>query len=217
MAVTWDPFGTLAQTLWIGGGQWSGKSTVSRILAHRYGIPAYHQDYHSARGHWDRQVAAAAREGRTVVAPTQQSMYVDRTPEESAADALAALHHTFEWVLDDLRAFVSGRPIVAEGWALRPELVVPLVPDRRQMIVMVPTDEFRAWQAVQLDRAAVDPGGVTDVELAQRNRMERDRLVALDAVGQARRLGVRVYEVDGSVPAEAVADVVAGHFGLASN
>lgn len=27
-----DPFGTIANALWIGGGQWAGKSTVARLL-----------------------------------------------------------------------------------------------------------------------------------------------------------------------------------------
>jgi len=28
-----DPFGTIRNALWIGGGQWAGKSTVARLLA----------------------------------------------------------------------------------------------------------------------------------------------------------------------------------------
>lgn len=36
--------------------------------------------------------------------------------------------------------------------------------------------------------------------------------MAEDAVGQARRLDVRVLEVDGSRPVEAVAEEVARHF-----
>src|SRR5262249_4977300 len=137
--VTWDPFGTLAQTLWIGGGQWAGKSTVANLLAKRYGLTAYHQDYHNARAHWDRRYAAAARSGGTLEPPTPESMYVAVTPEQSAAHALEALHQSFEWALDDLRALVSGRPVVAESWVLRPSLVAPILPDLRQMIVMVPT------------------------------------------------------------------------------
>jgi hypothetical protein len=38
------PFGTLRGALWIGEGQWAGKSTVARILALRYGLTAYHYD-----------------------------------------------------------------------------------------------------------------------------------------------------------------------------
>ena len=43
--------------------------------------------------------------------------------------------------------------------------------------------------------------------------MERDRLIAADAVAQARRGGIRVLEVDGSADATRVADEVAVHFG----
>ncbi|WP_410578599.1 hypothetical protein [Amycolatopsis sp. lyj-108] len=53
---------------------------------------------------------------------------------------------------------------------------------------------------------------VSDPERAQRNRVARDRLVAEDAVRAADSLGVRVLEIDGSIAAEAVADVVAEHF-----
>ena len=38
----WDPFGTLQNTLWIGGGQWAGKSTqdadtITGIVADHFG------------------------------------------------------------------------------------------------------------------------------------------------------------------------------------
>ena len=42
----WDRFTTLQRALWIGGGQWAGKSTVAGILAQRYGLTHYHYDYH---------------------------------------------------------------------------------------------------------------------------------------------------------------------------
>ena len=66
--MTWDPFGTIASTLWIGGGQWCGKSTVARILASRLRLTAYHCDYANANGHIDRHTAAGLAAG-TVVTP----------------------------------------------------------------------------------------------------------------------------------------------------
>ena len=211
--MTWDPFGTLAQTLWIGGGQWAGKSTVSNVIAKKYGVTAYHCDYHSGRAHFDRRIAAETARGVELTPPTAEHMYLDLTPAEAAAEALDVLATTFEWALDDLRALVAGRPVIAEGWTLRPELVAPILPSIRQMIVMVPTDEFRLHQSVHLDRASRPHQPVSDLERAQRNRLERDRLVAVDAVGQARRLGIRVLEVDGSIGVAGLVDIVADHFG----
>jgi hypothetical protein len=53
---------------------------------------------------------------------------------------------------------------------------------------------------------------VSDPERAQRNRVARDRLVAGDAVRTASKRGMAIVEVDGSLSAEEVADIVAGHF-----
>ncbi|GAB3722961.1 hypothetical protein GCM10027598_38290 [Amycolatopsis oliviviridis] len=207
-----DPFGTLGQALWICGGQWAGKSTVSRLLAHRHGITVYHYDFHDARAHQDRRVAHRVHNGLPAADPDPDTVWVDTTPERMAADTIAGFPARFEWALDDLRALVSGRPILAEGWGLRPELVAPLLDSPRRMIVMVPTGDFREHQLRVLPRAAAVVQRVSDPARAQRNRIERDRLVAEDAVRAAKGLGIRVLEIDGSQDADAVADVVAAHF-----
>lgn len=208
----WDPFGTLHQTLWIGGGQWAGKSTVARILALRHGLTAYHYDYHDARGHNDRRIAHRIARGEPPAEPPPDSVWVDPTPEEMAGDTLAGFPTRFEWALDDLRALVSGRPIIAEGWGLRPDLVAPLIDSPRRMVVLVPAHEFRLHQLRVLPRAAAFSHRVSDPGRAQQNRLARDRLVADDAVRSARNLGIRVLEVDGTRDAEAIADIVADHF-----
>ncbi|MGP4094224.1 hypothetical protein [Nonomuraea sp. KM90] len=207
----WDPFGTLRRVLWIGGGQWAGKSTVARLLAVRYGLTAYHYDYHDARGHNDRRIARRVALGRPPEGPDLEQVWVDTTPADMAEETLAGFPVRFEWALDDLRALVSGRPVIAEGWGLRPELVAPIAGSLGQMVVMVPAPAFRDRQLRELSRTAFGHE-VSDPARAQRNRLERDRLVAEDAVRSARRLGIRVIEVDGSQDAAAVADLVADHF-----
>jgi hypothetical protein len=210
--MTWDPFGTLARALWIGGGQWAGKSTVANLLAHRHGLTSYHYDYHAARGHWDRRVAAALTAGEPAPVIDAERWYIQFTAQESADYALSTFPDRFGYTLDDLRALVSGRPVLAEGWGLRPEAVTAVAPSPDRMVVMVATDEFREHQLATLPRASAMNHQVSDPQLAVRNRAARDRLLAHDAVAQARRLGVRVIEVDGSRDAEAVADLVADHF-----
>lgn len=206
-----DPFGTLASALWIGGAQWAGKSTVTRILAARYGLTAYHHDYPAIRAHLDRQAAARARAGLPYVEAAPPD-WLGSTPEALAAACLAGFAERFEYVLDDLRALVSPRPVLAEGFGLRPEAMVPLLEEPGRMVVMVPTEEFQHYQARTLERARAVGAVVSDPALAQVRRLGRDRLLAEEAVRKARELGVRVLEVDGSLDAEAVADVVAGWF-----
>ncbi|WP_413796830.1 hypothetical protein [Streptomyces iranensis] len=209
----WDPFGTLHRALWIGGGQWAGKSTVARRLAVQYGVTVYHYDYHDARGHNDRRIARRAALAEPTTEPDLDRMWVHTTPEAMATETLAGFPDRFQWALDDLRALVSGHPIIAEGWGLRPELVAPIVDSPRRMIVMVPTAEFRDQQVRELPRAASLGHPVSDPAQAQSNRLARDRLVAEEAVRRAHQLGIRVIAIDGSRDAAAVAEIVADHFG----
>jgi hypothetical protein len=208
----WDPDTTLRQALWIGGGQWAGKSTVAGILAERYGLTWYHYDYHDARGHDDRRLARRTRRGDAFVEPDWDAYWVRTNPAAMAREVLAGFVERFDWVRDDLRGMTSPYPVVAEGWGLRPDLVVPVAGSADRMVILVPTDDFRRQQVERVPRAGAVSQPVGDPERAQRNRLERDRLVALDAVDQADRYGIRVFEIDGRRDAAAVADMVAEHF-----
>jgi len=208
----WDPVSTLRRTLWISGAQWAGKSTVATILAGRHGLTCYHYDVHDARGHQDRRLAAMVRRGETPADVDWEAYWTGLTPREQADRAIASFAERFTWVQDDLRALLSARPILAEGWGLRPELVLPVAGSAGQLVVLVPTEEFRQEQLARTERAGAVAHRLSDPALAQRNRIERDRLVAADLVAQARRLEVRVIEVDGTRDADGVADLVADHF-----
>jgi hypothetical protein len=208
---SWDPFGTLHAALWIGGAQWAGKSTVSRILAARHGLTAYHYDYHDARGHLERRAARRARTGLPYAEPAGPAW--DRsTPAELAEASLASFAERLEFVFDDLRALVSPYPVLAEGFGLRAEALAPRLDAPDRMIVMVPTEEFRQHQISTLPRAGSLSVEVSDPALGQANRVDRDRLLAEHVVRAAHEHGVRVLEIDGSLDAEAVADEVAAHF-----
>ncbi|MFJ3726175.1 hypothetical protein ACIPYQ_26915 [Streptomyces sp. NPDC090045] len=212
MSEIWDPHGSLQRTLWIGGAQWSGKTTVAEIIAKEHGLTVYHYDYHDARGHQDRRIARRVALGEPVGDPTPDHVWVEQSPEEMVSETLAGFPVRFEWALDDLRALFTGRPAIAEGWGLRPELVAPLLDSLRRMVVLVPTEDFRHHQLHTLPRAGALNVPVTNPARAQANRIARDRLIAEDAAQNARRLGIRVIEVDGTLNATAVAAEVAEHF-----
>ncbi|WP_330240214.1 hypothetical protein [Streptomyces sp. NBC_00525] len=212
MSDVWDPHGSLRRALWIGGAQWAGKSTVAELVAGQYGLTAYHYDYHDARGHQDRRIARRVARGEPVADPAPERVWVERSPEEMAAETLAGFPVRFDWALDDLRALFTGRPVIAEGWGLRPELVAPLLDSLRRMVVLVPTEEFRQHQLRTLPRAGALGIPVDDPARARANRLARDRLVGEDAVRNARRLGIHVIEVDGTRDAAAVASEVAERF-----
>jgi hypothetical protein len=181
----------------LGGGQWSGKTSVARALADRHGVTAYHYDFHDSRAHNDRRIAARAHTGQPLSGPDLDTTWVHTDPEVMAQRTVAGFPQRFNWVLDDLRALYSRRPVVVEGWGLRPELVATVTEDLRRMVVLLPTDEFRRRQVETLDRARSLGLEVSDPERAQANRIARDRLVAAQAAEQAKRLGITVVHVDG--------------------
>jgi 2-phosphoglycerate kinase len=205
-----DRDGTTRNALWIGGGQWAGKTTVAALLARRYGLTHYHCDYHDSRSHEDRRVAARTRRGQP---QTDWAAYwTNLTPQEMADTALDMFADRFPLVLDDLRALVSPCPILVDGWNLRPDLVATATDDLRRMILLVPTDEWRRHQAAALPRAGRVSMDLPDPARAQRNRLERDRILAQDATHRARARGVQIIEVNGTRDAESITDEVARHF-----
>lgn len=213
----WGPSGELSTVLWIGGAQWSGKSTVAWLLSRRFGLTAYHYDFHDARGHYDRAMAHASRyphrhAWQTLHEHDPDMTWVRRSPQEMAEGCKLGQAERFGMVLDDLRALSSGRPLVAEGWGLRPEFVAPLLSAPEQAVFLVPTETFRQHQLRELPRAGRISAEVSDPERAQANRVERDRILAQDTVESARQHGLRVIEVDGSLSVGGLTNLVADHF-----
>jgi len=217
VTMRWGPSGELSTVLWIGGAQWAGKSTVAWLLSRRHGLTAYHYDFHDSRGHADRARAHAERypyrhAWQVLGAHDPDRTWVRSTPAELAENSRHSFVERFGMVLDDLRGLSSSRPLVAEGWGLRPELVAPLLASHRQAVFLVPTEAFRQRQLRELPRASRVGAKVSDPERARANRVERDRLLADEVVESARQQGLRVIEVDGSLSVGGLTDVVANHF-----
>jgi hypothetical protein len=194
----------LAHVLWIGGAQWAGKTAVAQLLSVRYPLIHYAYDYHDARSHADRARAQPERyPQRAALLATldrdPDAVWVMPAPEEMAESARQAFVERFPMVLEDLAALPRGVPVLAEGWGLRPELIAPILDSPRRAIFLVPSEEFRQHQRRTLPRAAaLSIPGLSDPERAQRNRVERDRLLAQDVVDSAKRFGLRVITVDGA-------------------
>jgi hypothetical protein len=209
---------SLPPVLWIGGAQWAGKSTVAWHLAVRYSLIQYSYDYHDSRAHAERARADPERYPRfhellAALARDPDEVWVTPEAHEVADWTRRIWSETFDMVLDDLEKLPPGVTILAEGWGLRPDFVAPLLSSPRQAIFLVPTEEFRQHQLATLPRAgSFARRGETDPERAQRNRVERDRLLAHEVVEQAEALGLRVVHVDGSVGPEQMRALVEEHF-----
>jgi hypothetical protein len=209
---------SLNRVLWIGGAQWSGKTSVAQLLTVRHPLIMYAYDYHDARSHADRSRADPERFPHRnafleALDRNPDEVWVAPTPETMAADAQRSFRERFERVLEDLAALPSGVPVLAEGWGLRPELIAALLDNPSRAVFLVPSEGFRQEQLERVPRAGqLAISGIGDPDRAQRNRVERDRLLALDVVESANRLGLHVIEVDGRQSVAEVAALVEEQF-----
>jgi hypothetical protein len=202
------------RTLWIGGAQWAGKTTVAQILAMRHGLVHYSYDYHDARAHVTKAMSRPDRYPHRATIRSADDEWVETSPRGMAQRALQSFQERFTMVLEELATLPGSTSILAEGWGLRPDLVQPHLRSPRQAIFLVPSDAFREQQLRDLSRARAFPAdlGVSDPDRAQQNRIARDILLAREVVDSAARLNLRVITVDGSMPPERIALLVEEHF-----
>jgi hypothetical protein len=200
--------------LWIGGGQWSGKTSIAQLLVERHGLQLYDYDYHDSRSHSTRAKEPPDRYPhiRAALSRTPDQSWVLRSPEEMAQTTLQHFEERFAMLLEDLQQMPAAPLVLVEGWGIRPSLVWPLLKSKRQAIWLVATEGFRRHQLDVMPRAQRLAVETSDPDRAQRNRLERDRLLGRDVIESARRLRLKVLVVDGKKSLEAVAALVESHF-----
>ena len=203
---------SLAEVVWIGGSPCAGKSTLAATLARQYGLTHYSCD-DALPAHLQRSDPARY----PLLHQLAKSSWNDlcaRPVERQIREELAFYREEFPLVLADLAAFPAGTSIVAEGTALLPDLIAPLLHGQRQAIWLVPTASFqrehyarRPW-INDILRQCVDPA------LAFDNWMRRDSGFADVVEASASALDLPVIRVDGGEDAEAVFTRVCGSLRL---
>jgi hypothetical protein len=102
---------------------------------------------------------------------------------------LGVFAERFEMVLEDLAGLPDTTAVLAEGWGLRPSLVAPHLAAPDQAIFSFTATCFDRSTGALGRAKRLSIGGLSDPARAQRNRVERDRLLADDVVASAAALG----------------------------
>ena len=203
---------TFAHVYWIGGSPCAGKSTVAQALADRYNLHYYPCDA------WfpDHQ-----RRASLIHQPTLQRLAALSSDEiwlppvvEQVARVQAIYGEEFAMILDDLRALPTDRPILAEGAALMPSLVLPYLAQRQQAIWITPTPGFQRTHYAQRPWIYDVLRACTDATQAFQNWMARDEAYAALINDQATAAGLRLLQVDGQQTSDALTVLVAAWFAL---
>ncbi len=178
-------------TYFIGGSPCAGKSTICDLLAAHHGLRTYHCDEH-----YDTHLERAKSDSilSKFRGMTWQEAFTTRTLEKMIQDELEANRELGLLALEDVNAIDS--PVIAEGMAFMPELLVRLEP-RVNAVYLIPTESFqrehyakREW-AQSLLETTDDPKAVFE------KWMVRDATNARTIATQARAFKFSVLEVDG--------------------
>ncbi len=177
-------------TIWLGGGTASGKSTVARVLAGRYGLRCLRID-----DFWYAHDAALKTPFRT---PDEQ--WIAMSAENQAAEFEEVSRARMKLATKELEQLPDRPGVLVEGPQVMPDLLVPTA----HAIFLVPEQSF---QRAHLSRRPMPP--TSDTHRALENRIEKDRLHAARIAQLAESCGFPRITVDGSRSSLEIADAVA--------
>jgi 2-phosphoglycerate kinase len=185
----------LRHVYWLGGGSGAGKSTIARRLAARHGLRLYATD-DVMSDHARRSTPEDSPFLSEFTAMDMDERWVNRSPRTMLETFHWFRGEGFDLIVEDLLTLPREPCVIVEGFRLLPRLVKPLLDVPDHAVWLLPTPRFR--------RAAFDSRGdaleiarkTSDPERAQRNLLERDRMFTERLCEEAKRLELRVVEVD---------------------
>ncbi|MEO8286531.1 MAG: hypothetical protein ABI670_08860 [Chloroflexota bacterium] len=199
---------------WIGGSPCSGKSSIALLIAARHDLQLYVCD-----DHYSDHLAAADPVSYPRLARARTATWNEvwsRPVDVATSDEFEFYREEFGMVLEDIYSMPTDRPVLAEGAALLPECVAPLVSDLHKAIWIVPTEAFQLYHYSRREWIHDILAQCENPSAAFATWMGRDAQFAETVALDARNRALRVITVDGSRSIEALAAEVEAHFGLQS-
>ena len=204
----------LSHVYWIGGSPCSGKSSIVERLIQRYACQSYNCDDAFAR-HAEKATPEAQPTFFKVTHIAWEALWMQPV-DVLVQDAIRVYHEEWTMIVEYLLALPADTPIIAEGAALLPALVLDVLADPQQAIWVIPTAAFQrerypqrgAWVQQIVSQC-------TDPEQALRNWMDRDVAFASWVSEEARRRHLKVLVVDGERTIDENTAVVEAHLQLA--
>jgi 2-phosphoglycerate kinase len=204
-----------ANVFWLGGSPCAGKSSISEILARRFGLDLYHVDEA-----FETHLQDVDPVHQPALMKWRESSWNERwmQPIENLVQAVIACYQEqFALVYEDILRMPNENSLIVEGTALLPRQVASVLPKRSQAIWLIPSADFQRAHYSEREWARDIVEECNDPEVAFHNWMERDIRFAEWVEAEATALDLAILRVEGKRTLQESADSVAEHFHLAAN
>lgn len=201
----------LKHVYWLGGSPCAGKSSIADYLAARYDLLLYRCD----DAYYEHQKVVTPEQQplfSRLAQATSEEIWIKRPVEQQTREELALYHEEFPLVVEDLLALPTDRPVLAEGAALLPECVAPLLCSKQQALWIVPTAAFQLHHYSIRDWTHEIIKDCSNPRLAFDNWMQRDIRFASLVAQAATERALSVLVVDGMHSLEENTAFVERHF-----
>ncbi|MEV4497066.1 hypothetical protein AB0J84_15360 [Micromonospora arborensis] len=206
----------LSHVRWLAGGTGAGKSTLAQALAERHDVLIYDGDQ-AERGYASRCTAQEQPHLWALLQAPLAQKWNSRTAQE-IFESMPSLHgETFGFVVDDLLAMPSERPVLVDDFRPLPGELAPLLTWPEQAAFLLPTPQFRdrALRARFADAARARANwGDSDHSEALALRLARDELWDAEVRRQAVELHLPMVSIDGARAVHDLVDDLAARFRL---
>lgn len=200
----------MIKTYYIGGSPCSGKSTVTEILAEKYGLYYFRVD-----DFLDKYIELGVQKGYPICTHIRLMTADETWMRESIVqceEELLWYQEVFEFVCEDIKKIQNVKGIITEGAAYLPNLMKKAGIPANQYLSITPTKEFQLFHYSKREWIPYILKDCSDKEKAFENWMERDVLFAKDVQKQCVDTGYTSLINNGEMSVEKMVSFVEQHF-----
>lgn len=202
----------MADIYYIGGSPCSGKSTVTEIVAEKYGFHYYKVDNY---------LESFTKRGAEMHYPICRKL-LKLSPEQiwmrdsalQKEEELQYCNEIFGFIQTDLLKYQDTCPVITEGAAYLPTLMRQQNVAENRYIAITPTKEFQIDRYKEREWVPDVLKGCSDTKKAFENWMERDVLFAQEVRHQCQVLNYSSILIDGALAVDEIVRIVCAHFVL---
>lgn len=195
---------------WIGGSTCAGKTTISNIIAAKYGLPVYHCDEYLEK-HIDKSNATNHPNLNNKLSLNDiLSMEI----EEYLNWSVDVFIEEFEMILEDLDKLSDGKPIVVEGVNLLPKLIKDEIIDIDHAVWLVASEMFYKKHQMHRIEMFERVKQCSNIEQALHNYMSDDLAFGKYILNDTKRLDMKVIVVEDESEIMKYVDIISSYFNL---